>query len=316
MRQGWNRLQLKAFCGVGIHTSWPGTRNWGYRLTELAAERSADARPTRGSRTTPSGPAPRMGLIPFPAAAGLIVVNIVVAFLLPIAFRDQYPYRPENFGADWGLLTLSGQWWRLVSANFVHINLSHLVLNLIGLWILGKRVERLLGHWLFLLFYLTCGMLGNLVIVALRPDVISYGASLCVASLAGIIVTTYTLQIKHLLLSTKWKLGALVLYSGCLVWKELSEGKFPHTTGLLIGGALGIVFFFFARTTIRRYWTLVAILGLSVIAAILVQRHYRRLPSRTSVTDTPPGPPAPTALGRALRQPLAHKALSPFFTKP
>jgi hypothetical protein len=79
--------------------------------------------------------------------AVLVAVNLLVFLTLPVVFGSQYPTRLDRFGADWGPLTLSGQWWRLLTSTFVHIELSHLLFNMVGLWLLGKRVERVIRAW-------------------------------------------------------------------------------------------------------------------------------------------------------------------------
>ncbi len=50
------------------------------------------------------------------------------------------------WGADFGPLTLGGQWWRLLSSNYVHIGVIHLACNLLALWRVGELVERLVGN--------------------------------------------------------------------------------------------------------------------------------------------------------------------------
>ena len=85
---------------------------------------------------------------------------------------------------------VAGQWWRLVSANFLHIDALHLGANLTALWFLGPYVECRLGTRRFLLFYAVNGIgaLGLYVYLALlrgQGDVILVGASAAIMSLLG-----------------------------------------------------------------------------------------------------------------------------------
>src|SRR5580765_2515520 len=80
-----------------------------------------------------------------PATTFLVAMNVVVAFVLPIAFERDYPTNPIGLGAGWRPLIFSGEWWRLITASFVHIEIFHLVPNMVALWIFGRRMERLLG---------------------------------------------------------------------------------------------------------------------------------------------------------------------------
>src|ERR1700722_982708 len=47
-----------------------------------------------------------------------------------------------------------GQWWRLLTSALPHINIFHLVFNLSWLWVLGTKIERILGHLNTLLLFL------------------------------------------------------------------------------------------------------------------------------------------------------------------
>jgi membrane associated rhomboid family serine protease len=173
-----------------------------------------------------------------PAVVGLVLLNIAIFLVLPIAFRGDYPPRLDKLGADWGPLTLSGQWWRLLTSVFVHIELSHLVFNMFGLWVLGKRLERLLGSWTFLLFYLICAFVGDMTVLALRPEGASYGASVGVMGIAGAIVATYSTQILELSWSTRSKLGILILYVGYVVMPEFLERPICWSHCRLVGGRM------------------------------------------------------------------------------
>ena len=51
-----------------------------------------------------------------------------------------------------------GEIWRFISYQFLHANLGHIALNMMGLWVFGQVVEAELGHGKFLLYYLACGI--------------------------------------------------------------------------------------------------------------------------------------------------------------
>lgn len=50
------------------------------------------------------------------------------------------------------------RWWQLVTYMFMHANFSHLLLNMLGLYFFGMRLEQTLGSNEFLLFYFACGV--------------------------------------------------------------------------------------------------------------------------------------------------------------
>lgn len=58
--------------------------------------------------------------------------------------------------------------WRLVTFQFLHANLTHLILNMLGLYFFGGTVERNLGFKKYAAFYLVCGIFGGLMYLALN----------------------------------------------------------------------------------------------------------------------------------------------------
>ncbi|HEY7159488.1 MAG TPA: rhomboid family intramembrane serine protease [Gemmataceae bacterium] len=71
---------------------------------------------------------------------------------------------------------LDGQWWRLLTAGFVHIGLLHIVMNMACLYFAGRFIEQLWGHTRYLVIYLVA-ILGGSVLVAAHPVELTAGAS-------------------------------------------------------------------------------------------------------------------------------------------
>lgn len=130
--------------------------------------------------------------LPSPATKFLIACNIA-AFIYQVrqnALDD--PYDLVRVGALFSPLVEGGEWWRLLSAQFIHWGMAHLFFNMLGLWFLGPQVENLLGPFRFLLSYLTCGAGGMLIAwgcaLAFQQDsaIILLGASASVLGLVGL----------------------------------------------------------------------------------------------------------------------------------
>ena len=104
-----------------------------------------------------------------PATYLLLAINIVV-FLWMIG-HGVSPTSPGSrdlvrFGASSTLLELNGQWYRLVTAIFVHIGIIHLATNMWCLWNLGMLGEPLIGPYGLVTVYLITGIAGNLLAMA------------------------------------------------------------------------------------------------------------------------------------------------------
>jgi membrane associated rhomboid family serine protease len=81
---------------------------------------------------------------------------------------------------------LDGEWYRMISAAFVHEQFWHIGLNMYALWILGGLLEPVLGRWRFLSLYLLSALGGSAAsLLGLADGGISYGASGAVFGLMG-----------------------------------------------------------------------------------------------------------------------------------
>lgn len=92
----------------------------------------------------------------------IIVLNIIV-FLVQ-AMSPRFPMERFALSRD-GLA--HGHLWQLLTFQFLHAGLPHLIINLFGLYVFGRPVEERLGKAAFLKLYLTSGILGGIMQTAL-----------------------------------------------------------------------------------------------------------------------------------------------------
>ncbi|HSM86358.1 MAG TPA: rhomboid family intramembrane serine protease, partial [Candidatus Limnocylindrales bacterium] len=93
------------------------------------------------------------------------------------------------FGGNYGPWTLTGDYWRLVTAGFVHGGLLHIGFNMWCLWSLGQLSERLFGSWITFAVYILTGVSGALLSVSVHPAILEIGASGAVFGIAGAILS-------------------------------------------------------------------------------------------------------------------------------
>src|SRR5258708_15760763 len=221
----------------------------------------------------------------FPVTTGLIAANalvFVVMVLRGVSPMDPTPAQAVAFGADFGPLTLSGQWWRLVSSMFVHFGLIHLGLNMWCLWNLGRAAEHLLGRFSYLLSYLASGIFGSIASVYWHPLAAGAGASGAIFGLAGVLVsfvylkkTPAHLQINTKMLST---LGTFIAYN--LIFGAAIPGisNPPHLHRPLIGFAVGALLPSAAASESSRRSRLSLVVPFSAILLFASAVATKRLP--------------------------------------
>ncbi len=96
-----------------------------------------------------------------------------------------------QLGANVGPLVTTGDYWRLFTANFLHIGLLHLAFNLYALYIVGTEVEMFYGPWRFLAIYLLTGLSGAIASYAFTYG-LSAGASTAIFGLIGTLFAFFT----------------------------------------------------------------------------------------------------------------------------
>ena len=116
----------------------------------------------------------------------LIAINVLVFVLLELpqgdnldAFLTRWGTIPAQIAAGNGLITL-------ITSMFLHGGWLHIGSNMLFLWIFGDNIEDTFGHWLFLLFYLVCGIAAGLAQVFMNTssDIPGVGAS---GAIAGVL---------------------------------------------------------------------------------------------------------------------------------
>lgn len=130
---------------------------------------------------------------------GLMVVNILI-FLIMELLGDT---TDGGFVLRWGgmyppLIQVSHQWWRLLTAGFLHFGAAHLVNNMLILYCMGTRLEEAVGHGRMFVIYLLALLGGSLLsyeVMMLTGDyAISAGAS---GAIYGVIGGVLWVVIRH-----------------------------------------------------------------------------------------------------------------------
>ncbi len=78
------------------------------------------------------------------------------------------------YGPD---VVLGGEWWRLLTAMFLHGGMTHLLMNMFSLYIIGRPMELYFSPQNYLSIYVMTGLIGSLVSISVHPGTVGIGAS-------------------------------------------------------------------------------------------------------------------------------------------
>ncbi|MBQ9611042.1 MAG: rhomboid family intramembrane serine protease [Lachnospiraceae bacterium] len=145
----------------------------------------------------------------------LIGINILVFLLETLAGGSTTNKVALRFGAQYSPYVRKGQYYRLVTAMFLHFGIYHLLANMYSLSVIGPTLESICGRERYLLIYLGSGLAGNLATWASdsirRKNVISAGASGCIFGLLGACLVIALLTGSRYMLSTRSILTTLAI---------------------------------------------------------------------------------------------------------
>lgn len=148
-----------------------------------------------------------------------------------------------RWGASFGPRTLNGEWWRLLSAAFVHVGVLHLLLNGFCLFQLGTIAEALLGSRRFVAVYLLSALGGSLLGLGIHPMTVSAGASGAIFGVAGALFALYRRNVGGTFPSLQKSLRSIVPFILYNLMFGLQPGidNAAHVGGLVTGLLLGAV---------------------------------------------------------------------------
>jgi len=148
-----------------------------------------------------------------------------------------------HWGANFGPLTVSGDWWRLLTCVFLHGGLLHIGFNMWCLWDLGALCESLYGHWTFAAVYFISGIGASVASIIWKPQVLSVGASGAIFGIAGALIASFYLgEFSLPRAAISGTLRSLVMFAGYnLLFGAISgiTDNGAHVGGLITGLALG-----------------------------------------------------------------------------
>jgi rhomboid protease GluP len=171
----------------------------------------------------------------------MMAILVVVFVIETLAGGSEKTRVLINLGANVGPLVTTGEYWRIFTANFLHIGLMHIAFNLYALYIVGTEVEMFYGPWRFLVIYLLSALSGAIASYAFTYGV-SAGASTAVFGLVGTLFAFFTRNRAVFGEMSRTRLTNLIVVIVISLFYGLSAGtidNWGHIGGFVGGVILG-----------------------------------------------------------------------------
>lgn len=177
----------------------------------------------------------------------LIAVNVLFFVYLEIAgSSENVPFMYEKGAMFAPAVLIEKEYYRLVTAMFMHFGIEHIINNMIILFALGDNLERALGHIKYLIFYLVCGIGSNwvsMMINSVDSLTVSAGASGAIFGVVGGLLYAVLINKGRLEgLSTR-QMVVMIALSLYLGFTDSGVDNAAHVSGLILGILFGIILY-------------------------------------------------------------------------
>ena len=113
-----------------------------------------------------------------PVTAGLILLNILVFLIVEFTGSSQNTMHMLDCGAAFTPMIIQvGEYYRLFTCMFLHFGIYHIANNMLVLFVLGQRLEPVVGKIKFILIYLLGGLGGNIFSFIMEMKSADYAVS-------------------------------------------------------------------------------------------------------------------------------------------
>lgn len=248
---------------------------------QAGLQRPPDILPPEGEASAQ----PRVKLPPPIATRVLIGINIAVFLAMAAATREFVDFNTQTvlrWGADFAILTTSGEWWRMLTAMFLHGGILHIAVNMWALRNLGYTAELFYGRRNFLIIYFLSGLAGSAGTMIWNPLSVSVGASGAIFGVAGALAALVyfkKLPVERALL--RRDIGSI---GGVIIFNLIIGARIPvidnsaHVGGLLAGTLLGFALPATIFRTERQKPTNTGYVAIAaIVVAILIIAGYTRV---------------------------------------
>lgn len=195
-----------------------------------------------------------------------------------------------RWGSNYTPLTLSGDWWRLLTSIFIHFGVIHLFMNMYCLYSIGVYLEHILGRSRYLTAYVCTGVAGNIVSLWWHTSGVNgAGASGAIFGLYGVFFAMLTSSLipKSTRQPLLKNIAIFIVYNLVYGMKGNIDNS-AHIGGLVSGAIIGYAYIFALKNERNGQaaprWIIPAIIFITGIPAFgYIQQNKVGVLERTAV---------------------------------
>jgi len=150
-----------------------------------------------------------------------------------------------DMGALFGPLTvLKGEWWRLFTAMFLHAGMTHLLMNMFSLYLIGRGAEIYFDTKSYLSIYFFSGLIGGLISLYMHPVSVGVGASGAIFGVFGALAGFFLAHREKIASHSKAFMkdfGIIIAINLVIGFSIPSVDVSAHIGGLIVGFIGGYV---------------------------------------------------------------------------
>lgn len=174
-----------------------------------------------------------------------IIISLNILVWIAMIANGVSPYFPSAedalaWGATSSSAVVNGDYWRLLTSNYIHFGFLHLGVNMFSLNNVGRTLERFIGPWRFLVLYTVTGIAGSAISIWWNQYAVGAGASGAIVGIVGVFAALLTTNLidKAIRMSMLRSIGISI---GIMLLLGLNShvDNAAHIGGLLAGAVGG-----------------------------------------------------------------------------
>ena len=213
----------------------------------------------------------------YPLTYGIIGINIVVyifSAVLSQNIADMDMQILVDMGALYGPYTvLKSEWWRLFTAMFLHGGMTHILMNMFSLYLIGRGVEIYFEKKAYVSIYLFSGLLGGLASLYVHPQTVGIGASGAIFGVFGALAGFFLAHRDKIETQSKAFMKDFGIVLGLNLVLGLSMPSIDvsaHIGGLIVGLIGGFVI----SKNSKWVWAFSLVMALAMLAVMEYLPHH------------------------------------------